>query len=183
MSDQIEEIVEIIGHHGTTIDSFKQILRTNFRMTTLNKGWFGKGVYFFEDDILMAYEWVKKEHPGTIPRVIKADIEVPFINFLDLTDVKSEDYAIFKKVRDEKIKELLERNKIHITEKKNFDALVMEVLRKNADIHVTKVPSLTKTREMVKLGITSRMINCNEVIVSELNYIKNKFEIVSEKNE
>ena len=175
-----KNIISIIGHHGTTFDACQRIMKSNFTLTSIEKGWFGRGVYFFEDDADLAYEWVLKDKSGNIPKVIEAIIRVPSENFLNLTDVKSIDYKIYEKIRDEKIKNILEENNIKIKDKKNFDALVMEILKKDADIFVVKVPSLTKTRDMVETDAIMRIPNGNEIIVSDTRYIKEKKVIGSE---
>ncbi|MBE7337488.1 MULTISPECIES: hypothetical protein [Staphylococcus] len=178
-----KNIVSMVGHHGTTSQACDRIMKSDFTLTPIDKGWFGQGVYFFEDDKNLAYEWVKKEKSGKIPKVIEADIEVPAINFLNLTDVKSCDYEIFKKVRDEKVKAILNENNIKIREVKHFEALVMNILKKDADIFVVKVPSLTKTQDMKDTAAKMRIPNCNEVVVFERRYIKSKKVIGSEKYE
>ncbi|MGK0576781.1 hypothetical protein [Macrococcus capreoli] len=175
-----KNIVTILGHHGTTLDACNRIMKSNFIPSPLHKGWFGKGVYFFEDDKDLAYEWVLKDKPSKIPKVIEVKIEVPDIHFLNLTDVKSDDYKIFKKVRDEKITKILEGQNIKISDKKNFEALVMETLKKDGEVYVVKVPSLTKTNDMIETDATMRIPNCNEVVVSETRYIKEKREIGSD---
>lgn len=172
-----KNIVSILGHHGTTFDACKLIMKSNFNPTSTRKGWFGRGVYFFEDDKDLAYEWVLKDKPSGIPRVIEAKIEVPDRHYLNLTDVKSDDYKIFEKVRDEKVSKILESNNIKIADKKNFEALVMNTLKKDGKIFVVKVPSLTKTNDMQKTDATMRIPNCNEVVVFENKYIKEKREI------
>lgn len=177
-----DNLEKLLGHHGTTKVALDRIMVSNFTLTSIEKGWFGRGVYFFEDDKDLALEWVQKEKSG-IPKVIEANIEVPSVNFLDLTDVKSEDYQIYAKVRDDKINQLLEQNNVRINETKYFEALVMEILKKDADIFVVKVPSLTKTQDMKDLMITLRIPNCYEIVVSELRFIKKIREIASDEYE
>ncbi|HDU1302054.1 TPA: hypothetical protein REV53_001700, partial [Staphylococcus pseudintermedius] len=86
-------------------------------------------------------------------------------------------------VRDEKVKAILNENNIKINEEKHFEALVMNTLKKDADIFVVKVPSLTKTQDMKDTGAKMRIPNCNEVVVFERRYIKSKKVIGSEEYE
>lgn len=49
-----------IGYHGTSRDSAEKIRLTGFRPSVREEDWLGSGVYFFENDFLLAKAWCSK---------------------------------------------------------------------------------------------------------------------------
>jgi hypothetical protein len=89
---------EIIGYHGTSVDSAVEIIKSNYKQSCENKEWLGDGIYFFINGISskpdeQAKEWAiaqawdnnKKEYIYNSFCVIKTDIQVEEENLLDLT--------------------------------------------------------------------------------------------------
>lgn len=91
-------IVYILGHHGTSIDSAKEILKSNYRLSLGDEEWLGDGVYFFVPGVSnktldLAEKWAvaqawdnsNKTYKYDKYCVMQAEIEVDDSSLLDLT--------------------------------------------------------------------------------------------------
>lgn len=47
-------MVQFIGHHGTSLRIAECIMERNFIIRPGKVGWLGTGVYFFEEEVLLA---------------------------------------------------------------------------------------------------------------------------------
>jgi hypothetical protein len=88
MSDSILDPIELVGYHGTNMESARQILQTGFTPSRNNYDWLGKGVYFWQDAPYRAWHWAggycKKN--GGDPAVIRSLVKIRRDEFMDLLD-------------------------------------------------------------------------------------------------
>ncbi|WP_283700587.1 hypothetical protein [Clostridium perfringens] len=161
------------GHHGTSSENAKKIRESNF---LLRDGWFGRGAYFFDDDIERARNWArdKKIFNGKRIEVIECDITVDEEKLLDLSDPKSNNNKQFHLFRNS----LLDRAKNLATfneTKESLDCKVINYLIKKNEIDVVRSASYTYTkldRQNKMLG--SNIPNAFEICVVNLNCIEIK---------
>ena len=64
--------------HGTTLAAAANILVNGFRMGVEEKGWLGKGVYFYESSREDAAAWAKRTLPPAQVSVIRATINLGY---------------------------------------------------------------------------------------------------------
>lgn len=90
--------IKFEGHHGTSVDSAKEILNSNYKLSIGDGEWLGDGVYFFISGVstktvelaekwAIAQSWDKKNKNLIYQEycVIQSEIEVDESEFLDLT--------------------------------------------------------------------------------------------------
>ncbi len=91
-------ILSIKGHHGTSLDSAKAIINSNYELSIGDDEWLGSGVYFFVEGISskteeLAEKWAKTQAWDKKSRkykylkycLMESNIEVEESEFLDLT--------------------------------------------------------------------------------------------------
>lgn len=89
---------QCIGYHGTTKLAAELIIKSNeFFVSDNSEDWLGKGVYFFEDDINQAINFISKARKVKDYKIIKAKIKSD--RWIDL--VKNENYLYLLKIADE----------------------------------------------------------------------------------
>jgi hypothetical protein len=75
----------VLAYHGCSLETAQQLLGgSSFLPSTQDYDWLGSGIYFWENDILRAYQWatdprLKFDHPSVVGAVIELG------NCLDLT--------------------------------------------------------------------------------------------------
>lgn len=159
-------------HHGTKKDTKSRILKTNFSFS--HDGWFGRGIYFFENNYNLAKEWATIRHPSCLTDVVECDIIVDDMNLSDLTSPHNEDYKLFKQIKDEEIHKIIEQSgQKKLTNNDELDKIVFRSMIKAMDILVFKIPSYTPTSKERQLNQFSRFPNGVEVIAVKSNVINN----------
>jgi hypothetical protein len=88
MSDSILDPIELVGYHGTNMESARQILQTGFTPSRNNYDWLGKGVYFWQDAPYRAWHWASEDcqKKGGDPAVIRSLVKIRRDEFMDLLD-------------------------------------------------------------------------------------------------
>jgi hypothetical protein len=88
MSDFTLDPIELVGYHGTNIESARQILQTGFTPSRNNYDWLGKGVYFWQDAPYRAWHWAGEhcKNKGGDPAVIRSLVKIGRDEFMDLLD-------------------------------------------------------------------------------------------------
>jgi hypothetical protein len=75
----------VLAYHGCSLETAQQLLGGSlFQPSTQDYDWLGAGIYFWENDILRAYQWANEsrlsfDHPSVVGAVIELG------NCLDLT--------------------------------------------------------------------------------------------------
>jgi hypothetical protein len=73
----------VLAYHGCDIHAARDLLSGSaFELSNKSYDWLGTGAYFWEDDIVRAYQWARERRPSA-PCVVGAVIELG--NCLDLT--------------------------------------------------------------------------------------------------
>jgi hypothetical protein len=92
MSDSILDPIELVGYHGTNIESARRILQTGFLPSRNRYDWFGKGVYFWQDAPYRAWDWAREycETKGGDPAVIRSLVRIRRVELMDLLDYSQE---------------------------------------------------------------------------------------------
>lgn len=135
-----DNYVELYGVHGTCKDRAEDIKTGGFDLPKGDKGYYGKGVYFYEDSEKgrrYAFNWAKYHKKCDSPCVIRAEICCSLTNYLDLT---SNEIKIKQLI--EKCSKLCSTNKLNFNEeiRKWFISIINANIRNNgADFHVLKV--------------------------------------------
>ena len=93
------KIISFKGYHGTDVESCKNILESNYKISQGDEHWLGDGVYFFVEGIstkpvelaekwAIAQSWDKDKRSQTYSdySVLESIIEVEKDRFLDLTE-------------------------------------------------------------------------------------------------
>jgi hypothetical protein len=88
MSDSILDPIELVGYHGTNMESARQILQTGFTPSRNNYDWLGKGVYFWQDAPYRAWHWASEDcqKKGGDPAVIRSLVKIRRDELMDLLD-------------------------------------------------------------------------------------------------
>jgi hypothetical protein len=88
MSDFTLDPIELVGYHGTNIESARQILQTGFTPSRNKYDWLGKGVYFWQDAPYRAWHWAGEycKNKGGDPAVIRSLVKIRRDEFMDLLD-------------------------------------------------------------------------------------------------
>lgn len=161
-----------IGYHATSRQNAKKIFKYNFRFC--ENGWFGRGVYFYLDNIKMAEHWLEKKGISD-KQIIKATIEVESEFVLDVRDPNSKDSTFFHETR-EYIIELIENKSLKLkTDQKNLDNTIFNIIMQDNDIKMIIGNSFTYDNG--RIGYFSRVPNGTELCVGDLDIIKNKEEV------
>jgi hypothetical protein len=75
----------VLAYHGCALETAQKLLGGSpFLASTQNYDWLGAGIYFWENDVLRAYQWATEprlnfDHPSVVGAVIELG------NYLDLT--------------------------------------------------------------------------------------------------
>ena len=77
------EIMQFIGHHGTSSENTRLIEDDKFKPSSW--GWNGKGVYFFENNKELAKEWAEYNYPNQDVSVLERFIKVDKDKLLDIS--------------------------------------------------------------------------------------------------
>ena len=171
-------MLEIIGYHGTSIDSAIKIIKSNYKQFCGDKEWLGDGVYFFINGISskpdeQAIEWAiaeawdneKKEYVYKRYCVIKTEIKVKEENLLDLT--KEEGVEILNYLIDS-YENVIKRGKRTI---KYAEGLIINLARREGILPIDVVKGnfyIKFTKERIK-NINLRTHNCSICAVFEPN--------------
>jgi hypothetical protein len=117
-----------IGYHGTKNSDANRIINTNFTINHTNPGWLGSGVYFFEENDILARSFGNYKFPGNTS-VIRAEIEVPDHQVFDLTNPSSDHSQEFHAFRLELLP-VLDKQNINVKAKneKDFDGKILNML-------------------------------------------------------
>lgn len=114
---------QCIGYHGTEKEKADVIIASKkFIESNSGKDWLGKGVYFFEDDIQQAINFVSKARKVESYKIIKANIKSN--KWLDL--IKVENYSELQVIAEE-----LEKRNLSILKKyKLNNAVIIDFMYK-----------------------------------------------------
>lgn len=94
-------VFKCIGHHGTTHKASDEILRTGIFLCkeSYENDWLGKGIYFFENDILQAEDFCFRARKLPKYSILQCNIKCKSDKLLDFCRV--DNYNLFNKVADE----------------------------------------------------------------------------------
>lgn len=156
-------MINLKGHHGTNKKNFEEIKLKGFKIT--ENGWFGSGVYFFNNDIDMALKWSKKKYDfNNIVIEITLNIKGKYI--FDVRDPKSNDNKNFHKIREQMITQI-KNKKIDVeTSRKNFDNTVFNYIVKKFKKKVVLANSFS-----YDCDISSRIPNGSEICIVDRSII------------
>lgn len=169
-------IHNIIGFHGTSTDSAKEILKSNYELSIGDNHWVGNGVYFFIEGISskpdeQSKKWAKTQSWDKKTKklkykfycIIKSEISVNEENLLDLTKEDGVEILsyLFRKYED-KINKLGKKVEY-------YDGLLINLARGEGllDIQVVKGNFYIKFAEERIRGINLRTANCTICTVFE----------------
>ena len=162
MSDSILDLVELVGYHGTNIESARRILDTGFIPSRNNYDWLGKGVYFWQDAPYRAWDWAKdySNKKGGSPAVIRSLVKIRRDEFMDLLDY-SQDPNWSNHLRrthqclQQQTSSVLPPNKraigYHALDRLVIDTLIVDIL-KPMDINILAVRACFQEGEEVYPG-------------------------------
>jgi hypothetical protein len=166
--------ITIKGHHGTDIDSGKEIIASNYKISKGDQHWLGDGIYFFVEGlstktIELAEKWVeaqswnndKKEFKYTKFAIIESEIIVEEDRFLDLTTKEGVEVLSFLKEKFLKTIEKRRKNKNKSLEQP-YDGELINLAREEGVflLEVVKGNFYIKFKEERKKKINSRISNC-----------------------
>lgn len=164
-----------VGYHGTSKNRAQKILSENYEPR--RSIWFGKGIYFFKDDYLMAKNWAEKRFKEN-PSILKSNILCNHNEVLDLTDPTGEDTRKFHTVRKKEISKniRIRNNRYH------HDEIVINFLYKEMGVKLFLINTYTyqeyDNHEDKELRVSSRIPNGTEMVVKENSIIINTREVV-----
>ncbi len=142
MSDSILDPIELVGYHGTDMESARQILQIGFTPSRNNYDWLGKGVYFWQDAPYRSWNWASercKENGGD-PAVIRSLVKIRRDEFMDLLDYHQDQEPNWSKYfrstyqgLQEETSSRLPPNKrasgYHALDRLVFDTLIEDILK------------------------------------------------------
>lgn len=85
----MDETVVVLGYHGTSKGAAEVILSQGFRASQNKYDWLGKGIYFWQDAPLRAWEWAEQQY-GTECAVLVLRIDLT--DCMDFFDSGWENY-------------------------------------------------------------------------------------------
>jgi hypothetical protein len=149
MSDSILDPIELVGYHGTSIESARQILDTGFIPSRNSYDWLGKGVYFWQDAPYRAWGWAGEycKKNGGDPAVIRSLVKIRRDEFMDLLDYRQDpnwakDLRRTHQDLQKKTSIVLPPNKratgYHALDRLVFDTLIEDIL-KPMDVNILAV--------------------------------------------
>lgn len=121
-------VIEITAYHGTCLDNIQSIKQNDLKES--NKGWFGTGIYFYEDSYNMAFKWAERKSKK--PTVLTASIEVEEEKIFDLTDPRSDHAEAFHDLRETKFAQFKGKYKDQL------DNIVINAMHKLWEFHVVR---------------------------------------------
>lgn len=66
----------VYGHHGTTEERARAILKDGIQLSEQEWDWLGAGFYFWEDSPARAWNWCDERHPGQTACILDATISL-----------------------------------------------------------------------------------------------------------
>ncbi len=161
------------GFHGTEKEIANRIIRSNFVLS--NKGWLGKGVYFFEESLDRAIDWARFSHPGKIANVIEVVLEIPnefvFDTTTDSHAIEFHDFrdSIIKRIEQGKNRDLLSHNS------GDFDGKIYDLIAQKKKSILIRAKTFTQPKIERSIHIpTSRVPNAVELCLKNVSYVKSK---------
>ena len=160
-----EKILEFTGYHGTS-----HIQKTNFKIS--KSGWLGEGVYFFEDNEILARNWARKKFGNCRIDVIKKTIMVNQDNLFDLSNPNSDDSKYYHEQRCKFIHNHTKHQlKAKYDTKKRYENIILNEICKNMDIHCVRACTYTYQIYDDEYETDSIFPNGIELCVKNLEYI------------
>jgi hypothetical protein len=162
MSDSILDPIELVGYHGTNIESARQILQTGFTPSRNSYDWLGKGVYFWQDAPYRAWNWAGEycKKKGGDPAVIRSLVKIRRDEFMDLLDYSQDpNWANYLRRTHQYLQQqtssVLPPNKraigYHALDRLVLDTLVEDIL-KPMDINILAVRACFQEGEEIYPG-------------------------------
>lgn len=156
-----DNYVELYGVHGTCKDNAEDIEIGGFDLPSGDKGYYGNGVYFYEDSEKgrrYALNWAKFHKECDFPCVIQAEIYCSLDNYLDLT---SNEINLKKII--EKYSNLCKLKKLDFNKeiRKVFISIISaNVKNKGTDFHVLKVFVPENCKKGWDAGLVVKRLSC-----------------------
>jgi len=154
-----ENIIEFVGHHGTLSSNCKNIRKNDFRET--ERGWLGKGVYFFDDDKELARNWAiykRRGNPGRI-EVLECIIKTTSEKVLDVVDPKSKQSKDLNAFRENFLKTALKKERIINIDDRMLDGKVFDMVCELSGFSLVRNSTHTLTDRERELDIKFSHIN------------------------
>lgn len=124
----------LIGYHGTTIESADKIIATGaFNFSNKEEEWLGKGVYFFEDDIEQAVRFCTKARNYPNYSVLKSEITANRCINLDNSEAMEKILDISNKIKGRYL-----NLKDGVTKRKLTNSVILEAMYKLEPYDVVK---------------------------------------------
>lgn len=167
-----DNIIEFIGHHGTLSSNCKSIRKNNFRDT--EKGWLGKGVYFFDDDKELARDWARYKRSNNLGKieVLECIIKTAPEKVLDVVDPKSKQSKELNILRENFLKEALKKERSVNTDDRMLDGKIFDMVCEIAGFTLVRNSTHTLTSTERELGLKFSHINNGvELCVRDKNII------------
>lgn len=164
-------MIEIIGHHGTDHNGEQGILRDKkFNPSVKEDEWIGHGIYFFHstNSQIHAEEWAVNVKKFKFFSILESKILVDKDRILDLNNEEYQD--VYSKYREAKIEEYRRRRIKIIEDETNVKKLDCHIINEIADkgkfllVCQRRYIELRKRNGKEKL-VASNIPNCNIMCV------------------
>lgn len=164
---------EAIVHHGTDKRSAELIKEAQFNLSVGDRHWLGDGVYYFENNPKMAYEWSKAEgykRKYNEYSILESNLVVEFADLLNLDE--PEDAELFHQHRELLVQRIKEASfSVRSRNQKVLDGKVLNDLCSLVPFKVIRSSLFIKMVNDRICCIDSRISNCKVVAVRDLRCI------------
>lgn len=172
----ILEKITYVGHHGTNSYNANRIIKTNFSVNHKHIGSLGTGIYFFENDHLLAKEYASSRHKGKIIKVIESIIEIPSTMIFDTAENQN-DIDTFHDYRREIKINLAKRGKRNIKSQNvnDFDGNIYNFIVNKEGYELIRAKTFTPSLSDRKQRIPNSYVpNGIELCLKTHKYVKDK---------
>lgn len=151
------------AYHGTTKDAAAEILKNGFRLG--DKGWLGKGVYFYEGAPQDAQKWAKRTNSPDRVALLRATIILGHC-----LDLHNPEYVELMGEYYRKLIEEIRRRRLtdHGKPIKVTEPLVLDFMALNMELDTIRVPHATRASQELVFP-TSRFRKGHQIIICVRN--------------
>lgn len=169
-------MTRFVGHHGTSRRNANLIKKNGFKSSNADN-WLGPGIYFFEDDVKIAYMWASRRHKGEKVTVLHVDIIADDSKILDVSIPKSPGHKKFFDFKED-FQLALEKSKSIIKEDsaRSFDAKIFNLLCDREGFILIRHFTYTYDKFDKAYNVYSRVPNGIELCVRDPSCVSNLVE-------
>lgn len=169
--------MDFVAYHGTSKQIATNIIDSDFHHN--NKvGWLGTGIYFFNENQAMAYNWADTKKRFERPTVLCCELSLPDDKVFDATVPDSEHNQMFHMYRNLLKMQLKSRNKfVKARNQEDFDGKTYNIICKQEGYELVKAYTYTYDQADSDFGINSRVPNGTELCLRNTEFIVSKKEI------